>query len=294
MTQTRDVFRAVLWMSGAIVSFLAMAIAGRSLGATFDTFEIMTWRSLTGLAIMVLVITLRGRWRDISPRHMGLHLGRNLAHFTAQNLWFYAITVIPLAQVFALEFTSPLWVLLLSPLLLGERITRTRAFSALLGFVGILIVTRPGSQPLSPGVIAAGIAAVGFALTFLTTKRLTRTVPTLCILFWMTALQTVFGLICAGYDGQVTLPGAATLPLLILVGVAGLAAHFCVTSALSFAPATLVVPIDFTRLPLAAILGALVLGDPFDPIVLLGAAVIFAGNYLNIWAETRAPASGAR
>ncbi|QPM89535.1 DMT family transporter [Pseudooceanicola algae] len=288
MTARSDILRAVFWMSGAIVSFLAMSLAGRSLGTRLDTFEIMTWRSLTGMAIMITVLTLRRRWGLITFDRFGLHIARNLAHFTGQNLWFFAVTLIPLAQLFALEFSSPIWVLILSALLLGEKLTRNRVLAALLGFCGILLVTRPGSEPLSPGIIAAASTAIFFALTTVSTKRLTRDVHPLAIVFWMTVTQSVFGLVTAGYDGDMAMPTAETLPLLLLVGCSGLLAHFCVTTALSLAPATVIMPIDFTRLPLAAIIGALFLAEPLNIWVLMGAVVIFAGNYLNIRGETRA------
>lgn len=283
-----DTWRAVFWMAGAVVSFISMAVAGRAVSLELDTFEIMMWRSFVGLAIVCATLSLRGRWSDVSTRHMGTQTLRNIAHFTGQNLWFYAITVIPLTQVFALEFTSPLWVLVLSPLILGEKLTRTRGLAALIGFVGILIVTRPAANTLNAGLLCAAGAAVSFALTGVLTRRLTRTVSVPCILFWLTFLQAIFGLICAGYDGDIAVPGAASLPWVILIGCAGLMAHLCLTTALSLAPATVVMPIDFARLPLAAILGAAIYAEPLDPYVLLGAAVIFGGNYLNIWKETRA------
>lgn len=283
-----DTWRAVIWMSGAVVSFISMAIAGRAVSFELDTFEIMMWRSFIGVAIVCAVLSARNRWHEVSTRHMGLQVVRNLAHFTGQNLWFYAITVIPLAQVFALEFTSPLWVLVLSPLVLGERLTPTRGLAALIGFAGILIVTRPSPETLNLGLLCAAGAAVGFALTGVLTRRLTRTVSVFCILFWLTVLQAIFGLICAGYDGDIALPSLASLPWVVLIGCAGLLAHLCLTTALSLAPATVVMPIDFARLPLAAIIGAMLYAEPLDPYVLLGAAVIFGGNYLNIWKETRA------
>jgi drug/metabolite transporter (DMT)-like permease len=283
-----DTWRAVFWMFGAVVSFISMAIAGRAVSFELDTFEIMMWRSFVGVAIMCSALSLRRRWSQISTAHMGLHTVRNLAHFTGQNLWFYAITAIPLTQVFALEFTSPLWVLVLSPLILGERLTPTRGLAALIGFVGILIVTRPSAETISPGIICAALAALGFATTNVLTRRLTRDVPILCILFWLTVLQAIFGIIAAGYDGDIAVPGADSLPWVLLIGCAGLAAHWCLTTALSLAPATVVMPIDFARLPLAAIIGAMIYAEPLDPFVLLGAALIFGGNYLNIWKETRA------
>ena len=274
--------RACLWMIGAIFSFTSMAIAGRQVSFALDTFEIMTYRSLLGIAIVCSIAYATGTWRQINTQQLGLHAVRNLSHFIGQNLWFFALTVIPLAQVFALEFTTPIWVLLLSPLLLGERLTRVGLIAALIGFIGVLIVTRPGSAPISAGLIAGALCAIGFAFSAIFTRRLTRTQTITCILFYLTVMQAVFGLICAGYDGDIALPTAATLPWLVVIGCAGLFGHFCLTTALSLAPASIVMPIDFARLPTVAILGALIYGEQLDPFIFLGAALIFGGNYLNI------------
>ncbi|MEM1345552.1 MAG: DMT family transporter, partial [Pseudomonadota bacterium] len=131
-------------MAGAIASFSLMAVAGRELSDTLDTFEIMAFRSIVGLACVLSVGVALGRLSEVRMSHLGLHALRNVAHFTGQNLWFYAIATIPLAQVFALEFTSPLWVAVLAPLLLGETMPRARGAAIALGFIGILIVVRPG------------------------------------------------------------------------------------------------------------------------------------------------------
>lgn len=283
------VLRAALWMTGAVSSFSAMAVAGREASFDLDTFEIMLYRSIVGMIIVFVVLTVTGRWHQIRFRHKRLQVMRNLAHFGGQNLWFYAVTVIPLAQVFALEFTSPLWVLVLSPLVLGERLTPMRALAAIMGFVGILIVARPSPESLNPGVVAALLAAICFAFTIMLTKKLTRTESIACILFYLTTTQVVFGLIAAGYDGDIAVPSAISLPWVILIGCAGLMAHFCLTNALSIAPATVVIPIDFARLPVIAVVGMLLYNEALDLLVLAGALVIFAGNYLNIWHETRRP-----
>lgn len=277
-----DILRVILWMSGAIISFTSMAIAGRAVSFELDTFEIMLFRSLTGIIIVVTIATTTGTLRDVSRQQLPLHAVRNLAHFTGQNLWFYALTVIPLAQVFALEFTTPIWVILLSPLLLGERITRIGAFAAAMGFAGVMIVTQPGATPISSGTIAAATAAIGFALTAIFTRKLTRTQPITSILFWLTVMQFFFGLIAAGYDGDIALPSAASVPWLILIGCAGLLAHFCLTTALSLAPASIVMPIDFIRLPVIAIVAAYLYAEPLELWVFVGAACIFAANFVNI------------
>lgn len=279
--------QAALWMTGAIASFSSMAVAGRELGAVHDTFEIMMYRSFVGVLIVSVILAVTGKWRQVSTRALGLHAIRNVVHFSGQNLWFFAVTMIPLAQVFALEFTQPLWVILLSPVLLGERLTPVRVLSAVIGFIGILIVARPGTTEISFGVMAAAASAVFFALTTISTKKLTQLASIGCIMFWLTVMQAVLGAVASGVDGQVTLPTLQTAPWLILVGLAGLFAHFCITNALAIAPATVVVPFDFARLPTIAVIGMLLYAEPLDIWVLIGAVVIFVANYINILAETR-------
>jgi len=274
-------------MTGAIVSFSSMAVAGRAVTLELDTFELMMYRSFIGLALVLAIGGALGRLGEVTTRSLHVHAARNLAHFTGQNLWFFSLAFIPLAQVFALEFTSPLWVTLLAPFVLGERLTRTRAIAATLGFAGILIVARPGFGEVNAGVFAAAASAIGFAGSILFTKFLTRTETITCILFWLTAMQAVFGILCAGVDGDVAWPSATAWPWLGVIGCAGLLAHLCLTNALAVAPATVVVPFDFIRLPVIAVVGVLLYAEPLDPLVLLGAAIIFAGNYLNIWTESR-------
>ena len=285
-----ETLRAALWMIGAIIAFTAMAVAGRAASLALDTFEIMLFRSCVGLLIVLSCATYSGNLSNLITARPLLHLWRNLWHFTGQNLWFYAVTAIPLAQVFALEFTTPLWVIVLSPLLLGERLTPIKALAAGMGFIGILIVARPGASEISAGTLTAASCAIFFAFTFILTKRLTKTQSTTTIMFYLTATQLVFGLIAAGYDGQITLPDAASWPMLALVGACGLLAHFCIVNALNIAPATIVAPIDFARLPVIAVVAMLLYNEPLEVWVFVGAVIIFAGNYLNIWTQTRNPA----
>lgn len=282
-----DTARGVLWMIGTVISFSLMAVAGREVSGQLDTFEIMLYRSLVGVIIVTSAIALSRRWRDLRTERPVLHLLRNCTHFIGQNLWFFAVSAIPLAQVFALEFTTPIWVLLLSPLLLGERMTGVRAICAVLGFAGILIVTRPGTTEITTPVLAGAACAVFFALTIIMTKRMTRTETVLCIMFYLTSIQLVLGLIAAGFDGQIALPTGRNILWIALIGLSGLMAHFCYTMALKLAPATVVTPVDFARLPTIALTAWLLYAEPVDPLVLLGAVIIFGGNYLNIWTETR-------
>jgi drug/metabolite transporter (DMT)-like permease len=287
LPQTYRPLAAALWMTGSILSFSAMAIAGRAVAPVLDTFELMTWRSVIGLCIVLAVAGSMGLLNQIRTDRLGTHVIRNLFHFSGQNLWFWSLGMIPLAQVFALEFTSPLWVILLSPLLLGERITRLRALSALLGFAGILIVARPDLGQLNAGVLAAAASAIGFAGSAIFTKRLTRHEGIVSILFWLTLMQTVLGIVTSAIDGEVALPTAAILPWLFLLGGAGVLAHLCLTKALMLAPASVVIPMDFIRLPAIAVVGMLFYAEPLAFHVFIGATVILLANWINIRGEAR-------
>jgi drug/metabolite transporter (DMT)-like permease len=229
-----------------------------------------------------------GRLGDIRRDRLGIHAVRNAFHFTGQNLWFYAITVAPLAQVIALEFTMPLWAMLLAVVVLGERLTGLRVALAVLGFAGILVITRPWEGDIGIGVVTAALAAVGFAGSAVWTRLLTRHESATSIVFWLVVMQSVLGLVTAGWDGQIAWPSTAGWPWLWVVAVAGLVAHYCLTRALALAPATVVIPIDFARLPVTALVGLWLYAEALDPFVGLGALIIFGAAWGSIRAESRA------
>ena len=279
--------QAAIWMTGTIVSFSAMAVSGREISFELDTFEIMMYRSIIGLIIVLLLAKLFKTHREISTQNLSLHFYRNLSHFTGQNLWFYALTLIPFAQLFAFEFSVPLWVMLAAPFLLRERLTNIRIISILVGFIGILIVTRPWLAGLAPGIIPAALCAIGFACSVIFTKQLTQKVSITCILFWLTSMQLLMAVICAGYDGDISLPSSSNFIWIIIIGIGGLLAHFCITKALQLAPATVVTPIDFCRLPVIAAIGYVFYNEALDIFIIGGAIIIFIANYINIWSETK-------
>ncbi|MEM7242488.1 MAG: DMT family transporter [Pseudomonadota bacterium] len=282
-----DTIKAAIWMSGAILSFSAMAVAGREVSFELDTFEIMTIRSLIGVIIVGTIAILWRKTAEIKTQRLGTHLVRNLFHFTGQNLWFYALPLIPLAQLFAFEFSTPIWIILAAPFLLGERLTRPQAMAVAFGFIGILIVTRPWIAGISPGIIPAALCAVGFAGAAIFTKRLTTTESILNIMFWLTFLQLIFGIIASGYDLDFAMPSAQSWPWLIVIAIGGLVAHTSITKALTLAPATVVTPVDFCRLPVIIAIGYFLYSEAVDIFVLIGAVLIFGANYANIWMETR-------
>ena len=287
MTDGSRPLLAAVWMTGAIVSFSSMAVAGRALSGELDTFEMMMYRSFIGLAVVVPIGLATGKLREIRFDRLPLHFLGTLAHFTGQNLWFYSLTQITLAQVFALEFTSPIWVMVFAVLFLGERLTRTRLTAVALGFLGAILVAKPGAGGDPLGLSLAAASAICFAGSIVCTKLLTRTETILGILFWLTAMQAVMGIVATGWDGDIAWPSPQAWPWVALIGCAGLLAHTCLTNALAVAPATVVTPLDFLRLPAIAVVGMAFYGEPLDLWVFLGAALIFGGNYLNILTESR-------
>jgi drug/metabolite transporter (DMT)-like permease len=274
--------RALAWMMGAVASFVLMAIAGREIQVEMNTFELMLYRSVIGLAMVLLLLGLSRRgFAQLATRAPALHVRRNLWHFAGQNFWFYGVATIPLSQLVALEFTNPLRVAILAPLMLGERLTRLQILAVALGFVGILVVARPGVAPLEAGHAAGLLAALGFAMTTLYTKRIMTIDTVLCVLFWMTAAQTAMSLVLA-LPGGIPLPSAAIVPWLVVVGVTGLTAHFALTSALGHAPASTVAPMEFIRLPVIAMVGMWLYAEPLSLAVFAGALLIIGANLLNM------------
>lgn len=281
---------AAVWMLGAVFGFSSMAVLARRLTLDLDTFEIMAYRSAFGILTVLTIAGIAGTAHQIRATAMPLHFGRNVAHFAGQNLWLFAAPLIPLSQLFALEFAYPIIVAIGASLFLGERLTRMRVLTAALGFTGIMIVAQPfGTGGVSIGMLAAIACAFGFAGSALFTKRITRrtdgTVTN--ILFWLSVMQLVFGIICGMADGEMQMFTVAEAPLLAAFSLAGLGAHFCLTTALSLAPASVVTPIDFLRLPLIAIIALVLYGEPTTFTTFLGAAIIFGANYANILVESR-------
>lgn len=269
-------------MIGTVISFTLMAVAGREASSELDTFEILACRSLVGMLIILTIAAASGSLKELSGGGFRLHLLRNTLHFAATNLWFFAVATIPLAQVFAFEFATPLWTALLAPLFLAERLPRSRMIATLAGFAGILIIIRPGFIVVTPGVSAALFCAVGFAGAAVATRKLVRIQSVTAILFWMTCIQSVLSLLCAGIDGDIALPSARTALPLLIISICGLTAHLCLTKALAAASATLVMPLDFARLPVIALIGFFAYGEALDIFLGLGAAVILCANYANL------------
>jgi drug/metabolite transporter (DMT)-like permease len=240
----------------------------------------MEVRSILGIVLFVPMVAAAGGLRPMRTRHFGVHVARNAVHYAAQFLWFLAITMIPIAEVVAIEFTAPVWVALLAVAALGERMTAARVAAVALGVVGVVIIVRPGLDHVEVGQVVALVAAIGFAGSIILVKSLTRTESVLSIIFWMLIIQSVIGAIPAAMTWQT--PPMAVWPWLAVIAVCGTYSHFCMAHALRHAEATTVVPLDFLRVPLTALAAWLVFSECFDTFIVIGAAVILGGNLLNL------------
>jgi drug/metabolite transporter (DMT)-like permease len=273
--------RGVAWMSGAVLSFCAMALAARALLAHLPVFEILFFR--TGLSLAIVAAMAAASGAGLATRHFGVHLWRNVFHLGGQASWVYALGALPLATVFAIEFTSPIWTALLAALLLGERLNQGRLVMLALGFAGVLVILRPGVASVQPAALVMLLGAFCFAVQMIGTKRLAATDTPMQVLFWMSLIQTPVALLAALPEWHG--PSWREAPWIAVIGSGSFTAHWCLTRALKHADASVVVPVDYFRLPLIAVIGAAFYAEPFDPLVILGAALIFAGTWYSLARE---------
>jgi drug/metabolite transporter (DMT)-like permease len=274
-------------MTGALLSFCLMAVAFRTLAETLSIMEILATRNGLGLAVMVTLLILRPELRPlVRSRRPGLTLFRNTIHLAAQYLWAMSVLLLPLATVFALEFSAPAWALLLAVPVLGERLTASRVGAVVLGLIGVLVILRPGLETFRPETLLVLAAAVGFAVTMITTKKLTMTDSTFAIIFWMNVIQLPLTLVPSDPLFVMKL-SVDQLPAFAAVGVAGLASHYCLANAFRAGDASVVVPLDFLRIPLIAVIGWWLYGEALDALVFIGAGLIIVGVLWNLQSEAR-------
>jgi drug/metabolite transporter (DMT)-like permease len=280
MTHQPSIAKAAFWMAGWLAAMLVMAIAGRETTRELDVFQIMEMRSVIGLAMLYPLIHVAGGFAALKTARPWQQVGRNIAHYGAQFAWFKALTLIPLAQVISIEFTMPIWTAILAVAFLGERMGLWKNLAVALGIVGVVIIVRPGTSEIVPGQIIALAAAVGFAISVTMVKSLTRSDSVVTILFWMLFIQSIIGLVPALDVWR--WPSAYVWAWIIVIAFCGTFSHYCLTRAMLHADATVVVPMDFLRVPLAALAGWLLYGERLDTLTILGAGLILSGNLLNL------------
>ncbi len=271
----------VLWMTGTLLSFCMMAVGARELAGEINTFQTLFFRSLIGLIVITLVIYGSGRRDLFFTRRRALHIGRNIFHFGGQYGWFTGIGLLPLAEVFALEFTVPLWTLLFAALLLKEGMTGRKVLAILFGIAGVLVIVRPGAGIFDNASLIVLTAAICYAISHVSTKALSDSESPLTVLFYMCLVQLPIGLLFSLSDWR--FPNTLQWFWLLVVGISALTAHYCITRAMRLSEAGIVVTLDFLRLPLIAVVGVLFYQEPFESALLLGAGLMLLGNLLNVY-----------
>jgi len=283
---------AALWMAGWLSLMLVMAVAGREATRELNVFELMELRALLGFGLLAPLIWRSGGISVLKTARLQQHIARNLVHYGAQIGWFFALTLIPIGQVVAIEFTMPIWTALLAASFLGERITLFKLAAIALGLVGVIVIVRPDTGSVNPGQLVALIAAVGFGISIALVKSLTRTEPTVSIIFWMLVVQFCAGLFPSLYVW--TWPSTEAWGWIAVIAFCGTFSHFCMARAMLYADATIVVPMDFLRVPLTATAGWLIYSERLDMFTLVGAALILSGNLLNLRPVSPVPVRAAR
>jgi drug/metabolite transporter (DMT)-like permease len=288
MDRTPSKPMAALWMAGWLALMLLITVAGREALYELNVFQLMLIRSSVGLLLLAPLVWRAGGLAAVKTQRLPQHIARNTIHFGAQLGWFFALTLIPIGQVVAIEFTMPIWTAILAAMFLGERFTTFKFAAIVLGIVGVIMIVRPATGEINPGQLIALAAAVGFGTSVAMVKSLTRTEQTVTIIFYMLAVQTAGSLLPALSVWQ--WPSLTIWGWAVVVAFCGTFSHYCMARALLYADASVVVPMDFLRVPLTALMGWLLYSERLDAFTVLGAALILAGNFLNLRPGNPAPA----
>lgn len=260
-----------------------MAIGARELSGSLDTFQVLFLRSVFGLLVISSLMIVTRQTRARFTTRLPLHCVRNVFHFAGQYGWFLGISILPLAEVFALEFTVPLWTALIAWLFLGERLTANKLVAIVLGLFGVMLIVKPGTQLFSYASFVVLAAAICYSVSHACTKGLASSESPITILFYMCVVQLPIGLVLA-IPNWVTPQGEQWLWLSV-VSVTALTAHYCMTKAMQHTEVTHVVVMDFLRLPIIGAVGVALYGEPLQLSLLVGAAIMLTGNVWQLMAR---------
>lgn len=280
MTTRSPLHKAALWMTGWLSLMVIIAVAGREALRELSVFQLMELRSLIGMLMLWPLVHAAGGLSAMRTGRLGQHVLRNAVHYAAQYGWMAALLLIPLAQVVAIEFTMPIWAAALAVVFLGERLNTAKVLTIALGLAGVWVIVRPAHAAVHPGQLIALAAAVGFAVSVVLVKSLTRTDAAVVLSFWMLVVQSIIGLVPALLFWR--WPSATVWGWVVVVAFCGTYSHYCFARAMQHAPATVVVPMDFLRLPLSAAAGWAVYSERIDGITVVGVVLILAANLLNL------------
>lgn len=270
----------LLWMIGTILSFTLMAVAGRELSGEINTFVILFFRSLLGLVVISMIIVSLKKTQYLTTSQIKTHLFRNVFHFLGQYGWFVGLGILPLAQVFAIEFTVPFWTAIIASIFLKDHLNSTKIFAIIIAFIGVLLIVQPPLDHFDSASLIVLAAAICYSFAHTGTKVLSKHNHTLTILFYMCLIQLpISGVLMIPYW---EMPNSTQWGWILIVAVTALSAHFCMTKAMLTSTVTTVVTLDFVRLPVVGLVAFLLYQEPFGLLPIMGTAVIFLGMLLNL------------
>jgi drug/metabolite transporter (DMT)-like permease len=276
--------RGALWMCAAATCFALMITLVRHLTDDLHPLQVVFFRTAFGLLAM-LPWLLRQGLGVLRTGRFRLHLLRALIGIFAMVGWFTTLSLMPLAEATALSFTAPIFTSVLAVLILGEVMRLRRWTATLIGFLGALLIVRPGFAAIDPvALLAIGTAAVWATSTVLI-KVMARTESAGAITTYMALLTTPMTLLAALFVWQA--PSWEQLGIAALLGATGSIGHICMSRALAAADASLVAPLDYLRLPIVALIAFLAFGEVPNAWVWLGAAVIAASSIYIAQREAR-------
>jgi drug/metabolite transporter (DMT)-like permease len=261
------------------IAFAVMWVMIRYASRELHAFEIVFFRNAIGTAMLLPMILMNPGLIRLS--RLKANLRRATSGFIATIGTFYAVAHAPLATALSINYTAPLFATMGAVLFLGERIRFRRVAALAVGFLGMLIVVRPGALPMSPGVIAAVISAVSTAFSIVAIRALVGTDDSRAVAAWSFILTTLPSLVCASFVW--TWPPMHVWPLLLVIGCAAAIGQLALSRAFSLAEASAVLPYDFVRFGIVATAGILLFGERLDALTLLGGAVILGSTiYLAV------------
>ena len=277
--QPDNILHGILWMGLSGLLFVGVTGVVRYLGADMPPIQSSFIRYVFGLILLIpLIIKMEMKW----PRGKKLVLfsARGIAHAMAVSLWFYAMARIPITDVIAIGYTAPIYVTIGAALFLGERLRLHRVLAIVAGFIGTLVILRPGLVEIQIGALAQIAAAPIFATSFLLAKVLTRDEKPIVIVVMLTVFCTAA--LAPGAIWQWQTPTMSQLFWLAVVALFATLGHFAQTKAYQSAPITATQPVWFLQLVWGALLGYFVFNEGIDPYVLAGAGIIItAVTYIS-------------
>lgn len=288
----RNIKASTFWMFGAILAFSLTAVAGREaitmpdvngLEKSLSISQLVFFRNVIGLGVILLLLALnyfRKSEVSLKSQNLKLHISRNITHFLGQWCWFYGLAILPLAQVFAIEFTVPIWTAIFAGILLKERLSLARIIALTLGFAGVLLILRPGYSTIEWASWVVLFSAIFYALSHTLTKRISGYDGALTILLYMHLIQLPLALLLVVFD--FAWPQGIVWLYVVLTAIAAMSAHYCMAKALSYSDAMVVMPMDFLRLPLIALVGYLFYQEQIDLWLFAGALMMLLGNMLSL------------